>query len=79
MPESICMAGAIISLARVDFKCPACEYPYEEKDYFTRLNNSKHGFIYKTCKGCKEKIGIAIDMQGDVAVWLKKEEKLKKV
>ena len=59
----------------VDFKCPKCECPHSEEDYYDRLYKSKHGLIYKQCKGCKTKLGITTDIRGDVRVWLKEDER----
>ena len=59
----------------VDFKCPKCECPHSEEDYYDRLYKSKHGLIYKQCKGCKTKLGITTDLRGDVRVWLKEDER----
>jgi len=64
----------IICTCKTDFECPRCGYEYQESDYMQRLENSHNGFIYKTCKGCKEKLGISSNIRGDVVVWLKSEE-----
>ena len=64
----------ILSIIDVDFKCPKCECPHSETDYFDMLRKSKQGLIYKQCKGCKTKLGITTNMQGEVKVWLKKDE-----
>lgn len=74
MGESIRIPNGIISLVDTDFKCPKCECPHSENDYYNMLSKSKRGLIYKQCKGCKTKLGITIDMRGDVQVWLKEEE-----
>ena len=58
-----------------DFKCPKCECPHSEKDYYDRLYKSKRGLIYKQCIGCKTELGIKTDIKGDVRVWLKKKKK----
>ena len=75
MAKSIRIPNGIISIVDVDFKCPKCECPHEEKDYYPQLYKSKSGLIYKNCKGCKTKLGITSNMMGDVVVWLKEEEK----
>jgi len=69
------IGGAIVTFVEVDFNCPKCNYGYTEKDYSEGLYNSKRGLIYKSCKGCKTKLGITTDMLGDVHVWLKEDEK----
>ena len=74
MGFSINVPNGIASLVRVDFKCPKCECPHSEEDYSYRLYKSKHGLIYKQCKGCKTKLGITTDIRGDIRVWLKEEE-----
>jgi hypothetical protein len=74
MGQSIRIPNGIISIVDVDFKCPKCECPHTNEDYYERLNKSKNGFIYKKCKGCKTKLGITTDIRGDVRVWLKEDE-----
>ena len=74
MAHSIRIPNGIISIVDVDFKCPKCECPHSEEDYYDRLYKSKHGLIYKQCKGCKTKLGITTDIIGDVRVWLKEDE-----
>jgi len=74
MGTSIRIPNGIISIVDIDFKCPKCEYPHSEEDYYSSLSKSKRGLIYRQCKGCKTKLGITIDMRGDVQVWLKSEE-----
>lgn len=65
---------AILSIIDLNFKCPQCECPHLKKDYYHILCKSKQGLIYKKCRGCENKLGITIDMQGDVRVWLKEDE-----
>lgn len=75
MGYSLVVGGnAIISMSESDFKCPKCECPHSEEDYYGRLYKSKSGLIYKSCKGCKTKLGITSDIRGDVRVWLKENE-----
>jgi len=74
MSKCIPIKDGIICLCKTDFECPLCGYKYTEDDYYKRLYHSKHGFIYKTCKGCKTKLGISSNIIGDVVVWLKSEE-----
>lgn len=68
------MANAIITLADVDFKCPKCECPHSEDDWWSKYEKAKDHFFYMKCKGCKTKIGVTTDIKGDVVVWLKEEE-----
>ena len=75
MAYSIQIPDGILSMVEVDFKCPKCECPHSESDYYDRLYKSKHGLIYKQCKGCKTKLGITTDFKGDVVIWLKEDEK----
>jgi hypothetical protein len=65
--------GFHLSMMTMDFECPWCEYKYTADWYEEQLYNSKRGLIYKSCKICKNKIGITFKMDG-VAVWLKKDE-----
>jgi hypothetical protein len=74
MTYLIKIPNGIISIVNTDFKCPKCECPHSEEDYYDRLYKSKHGLIYKQCKGCKTKLGITSDIRGDVGVWLKENE-----
>ncbi len=62
-----------LSLIETEFNCPKCQCLHEEQDYMNRLSKSK-GMIYKSCKGCKNKIGITTDIKGNVKVWLKEDE-----
>lgn len=75
MGSVILMAGALIDLCDVDFKCPRCEKPHTEKDWYPKFEKSKHGMIHMRCKGCKVWLGVSTDMKGDVVVWLKSEER----
>lgn len=61
-----------VSQIKTAFKCPKCECPHVENDYYNALSKSK-GLIYKACKGCKTKLGITTDIKG-VVVWLKENE-----
>lgn len=74
MGQTIFLPGMILSLVDIAFKCPKCECPHSEDDYYDRICKSKHGLIYKQCKGCKSKLGITTDIRGDVVVWLKENE-----
>lgn len=78
MSQTIYMAGAIITLADVDFKCPKCEKEHNEDDWYPQYSRSKNGVIYRKCKGCKTKLGITTDIKGDVVVWLKEDEEKQK-
>lgn len=78
MARTIRIPSGFISIVDVDFKCPKCKCQHFEEDYYNRLHKSKNGLIYKSCKGCKTKLGITTDMRGDVHVWLKEYEKLNK-
>jgi uncharacterized C2H2 Zn-finger protein len=64
--------NGIVCLAKTDFNCPVCGKQYTESDYTRQLDKSRHGLIYKRCKGCGKRIGITTDMHGDVRVWEKK-------
>jgi hypothetical protein len=64
-----------ICVAKTDFKCPKCECLHTEDDYYKQLDKSKHGLIYKKCKGCGTKLGITSDFKGDIHAWLKEEER----
>lgn len=75
MSSTVYVKNGIISLVDVDFKCPKCECPHSEEDYYDRLCKSKHGLIYNRCKGCKTKLGITTNIKGDVRVWLKEDER----
>lgn len=74
MSQTILIPSGIITIADVDFKCPKCECPHSEDDYYQRMIKSGYGLIYKKCKGCKTMLGITTDIKGDVVVWLKEDE-----
>ncbi len=74
MAKTIQYGPALITVVKLDFECPKCTYLHTEKDYYKQYANSKKGFIYKKCKGCKTKLGISFDMHCDVVVWLKEDE-----
>lgn len=67
-------ANAIVTFVKVDFKCPKCECTHKEEDWYPKYAKSENGLIYKSCKGCKTKLGITTDIKGDVQVWLKEDE-----
>lgn len=75
MGYSIKIPNGILSMSYSDFNCPKCECPHTEDDYYNRLYKNKNSLIYKKCKGCKTKLGITIDIIGDVRVWLKEDER----
>lgn len=77
MSYSVKIPNGIITFVESDFNCPKCECPHTEDDYYQKLYNSKHGLIYKNCKGCKTKLGIISNIKGDVVVWLKEEERIR--
>lgn len=73
------IGNAIVSMVETDFNCPKCNHAYTEADYYKQLSMSENCLIYKTCKSCKTKLGITVNMVGDTVVWEKtKEEKLTK-
>ena len=74
MGYSVKIPNGILSISVAHFNCPKCNYLYLEKDYYNALAKSKSFLIYKTCKNCKNKIGITTSITGDVVVWLKKNE-----
>jgi len=74
MAKSIRIPNGILTVVDTDFKCPKCECPHEEKDYYPQLSKSKNFFIYKKCIGCKTMLGITPDIMGDIQVWIKSEE-----
>jgi hypothetical protein len=74
MAKSIRIPNGILTVVDADFKCPKCECPHEEKDYYPKLSKSKNSFIYKKCIGCKTMLGITPDIRGDIRVWIKSEE-----
>lgn len=71
MGYTIPIENGFITMSDTDFKCPKCECPHTESDYYNRLYKSSKGLIYKSCKGCKTKLGITSDIRGDVRVWIK--------
>ncbi len=77
MPYTVIVPKGIVTLNYVDFKCPKCECPHEEDDYYKKLYKSKNCLIYIKCKECKTKLGVTCDILGDVKVWIKAEEKFK--
>lgn len=74
MGYTIAINKGLISMSYTDFKCPKCECQHTESDYYKRLYKSSKGIIYKSCKGCKTKLGITSDIRGDVQVWVKETE-----
>lgn len=68
--------GFHLSMCYSDFNCPNCGKEYGDDWYMRQLEKTKRGYIEKTCLDCKKKIGIAVDMLGDVCVWLKEDQKL---
>jgi len=74
MSKSIQWLNGIITLTKTDCECPECKTIYDEDFYYNQLCKSKKGFIYKTCKKCKSKIGLSFNMMGDTVSWLKKDE-----
>lgn len=74
MGKTIIIPNGILSICNTDFKCPKCKCLHKEADWYPKYYKSKNGLIYKSCKGCKTKLGITTDIRGDVRVWLKEEE-----
>lgn len=74
MSKLIKIPNGTATLVETNFKCPKCECYHTEDDYYNKLYNSKDGLIYKSCKGCKTKLGITSNIEGDIVVWLKEEE-----
>lgn len=75
MAKSIRVPNGIITICNTDFKCPKCECPHTEGNYYKKFAKSNNGIIYQNCKGCKTKLGITQDFMGDIQVWLKEDEK----
>ena len=74
-PFQIADSYGILCTPKTNFKCPKCDYSYTAADYYSRLEKSKTGLIYRHCKGCKVVLGITTDIRGDVRTWLKSEER----
>lgn len=62
-----------LSKSKLDFNCPKCTFLHKEEDYFIRFLACKKTF-YMNCKGCKTRLGIDQDIQGNSVVWLKEDE-----
>ncbi len=69
MTYSVRVPNGIITMCETDFNCPICQCLHTEEDYDKAMKRSSSGSIYKNCKGCKRKIGVAIDFKGDIHVW----------
>lgn len=67
-------SGFHIDLCETYFNCPKCTCPHTEADWCQKLDASRNGYIYISCKGCKTRLGITVDMMGDLQVWLKEDE-----
>ncbi len=69
--------GGFLTMAEVEFKCPACSCDHNGKDWEHKLEKSKKTYCFINCKGCKRKLGVSLDYRGDVVVWevKKKDEK----
>ena len=66
--------GYHLDMCYTKFKCPSCSKQYDIGTFMKKINNSKTGFIYITCKECNNKLGVTMNMMGDPVVWLKSEE-----
>ena len=64
----ITVPNGIICISKTEFNCPSCGKLYTEKDYYSQLDKSKRGLIYKRCK-CGIRIGITSDIRGDIRAW----------
>ncbi len=74
MSKTFKIPDGFITLVETSFNCPICECPHTENDWYDSYNKAKTIVIYKKCKGCRKKLGITIDMTGDVVVWNKATE-----
>jgi len=74
IPFKIGSGYGFLCMSETDFNCPKCTCLHQEADYYSQLDKSKRGFIYKKCKGCGTKLGITSDFKGDVQVWIKDNE-----
>lgn len=75
MSHTVTIPGATLSMVETGFDCPSCGQRHEEEDYYKQYVKSQHT-TYISCKNknCKQKLGVAFDIRGDVVVWLKSKE-----
>lgn len=67
-----------LNIPITDFKCPNCDHQYSAGFYLDQLEKNNEGQIYKVCRYCRKKIGITTDYMGNVAVWMKADDKIVK-
>ena len=53
--------------------CPLCNYNINVYDWFWNYSKSDWPY-YFTCKGCKNKLGSTLLLDGEVSVWDKSTE-----
>lgn len=62
------MTGIVhIRFSNVCFACPNCSMAYsdDEDKYLNRINSGKSGITTITCSRCREKFGMAYNMEGN--------------
>ena len=69
---TIKVPGGLVSLSKVDFKCPHCEKNYDDTDdkYFNRCSDNKSGITKIKCE-CKKEFYTAYNYKGDIISFVK--------
>ena len=78
MRQLVSIPNGVLTLADTDFECPKCLQVHNEEDWYPRLDKSGETWITKRCKNkaCKERLGITMNIIGDVVCWKRSEERL---
>lgn len=76
MRQSVLIPDGILLLSETDFKCPKCGQIHNESDWYPKFKISPERCITKICKNkaCKERLGVTMDIMGDVVCWKRSEE-----
>jgi len=65
MSYTIKIPNGILTMSETIVECPICSKQFDALKYDERLHNAKKTFITITCEGCKNRIGLTMDMKCD--------------
>ncbi|MDD4893126.1 MAG: hypothetical protein PHH73_03920 [Candidatus Rickettsiella isopodorum] len=69
MGYALFVEDGIIDIADTLIRCPICGKTFDANKYDLRLHNAKKTYITIKCEGCKNRIGLTMDMHCDMVVF----------
>ena len=66
MSHCVSIPGGVLCISDTEVECPHCKVTFDATMYEKRLEKSKRGHLRVHCPHCRRKVGLAVDMTGDL-------------